>query len=79
LVEPEADLWCTPEYLVRIGTPAAGILEVAAEKQADLIVLGARSAEGHMGAATHASAATAHTVVSHARCPVLTVRPGSAT
>lgn len=75
LVEPEAELWCTPEYLVRFGSPAAGILEVAAEKQADLIVLGARSAEGHIGMATHAVAATAHTVVSHAHCPVLTVRP----
>ena len=75
LVEPEAELWCTPEYLLRFGSPAAGILEVAAEKQADLIVLGARSAEGHLGAATHAVAATAHTVVSNAHCPVLTVRP----
>lgn len=75
LVEPEAELWCTPEYLVKFGSPGAGILEIAAEKQADLIVLGARSAEGHIGAATHAVAATAHTVVSRARCPVLTVRP----
>lgn len=75
LVEPEAELWCTPEYVVKFGSPAEGILDVAAEKQADLIVLGARTAEGHLGAATHAVAATAHTVVSYARCPVLTVRP----
>jgi len=75
LVEPEAELWCTPEYVVKFGSPAHGILEVAAEKQADLIVLGARSAEGHLGAATHAVAAIAHTVVSQAHCPVLTVRP----
>jgi nucleotide-binding universal stress UspA family protein len=74
LVEPEADLWCTPEYVVRFGSAAEGILEIAAEKQADLIVLGARSAGRHIGAATHAIAATAHTVVSQAHCPVLTVR-----
>ena len=75
LVEPEAELWCTPEYLVKFGSAGAGILEISAEKQADLIVLGARSAGGHIGAATHAFAATAHTVVSHAHCPVLTIRP----
>jgi nucleotide-binding universal stress UspA family protein len=75
LVEPEGDLWCTPEYLVRFGAAGEVILAVAAEKQADLIVLGTRSAGGHLGVATHAVAATAHTVVSHARCPVLTVRP----
>jgi len=74
IVEPEADLWCTPEYLVRFGPTAEGILEVAAEKRADLIVLGAHSAGGHLGAATHAVAATAHSVVSRAHCPVLTVR-----
>jgi len=74
MVEPEAELWCTPEYLVRFGPTADGILEIAAEKQADLIVLGAHAAAGHLGAATHAAAATAHSVVSRAHCPVLTVR-----
>jgi nucleotide-binding universal stress UspA family protein len=59
---------------VRFGVPAAGILEVAAERHADLIVLGARCATGHFGAVTHAAAATAHSVISGAVCPVLTVR-----
>jgi nucleotide-binding universal stress UspA family protein len=74
LVPPDAELWCRPECAVRSGVPADGILEVAAEKHADLIVLGVRSAAGHVGAATHAVAATAHSVVSGATCPVLTVR-----
>ncbi len=74
LVPEDAALWCRPECDVRFGAPAAGILEVAAEKRADLIVLGARSAAQHLGAATHAVAATAHGVVSRAACPVLTVR-----
>jgi nucleotide-binding universal stress UspA family protein len=74
LVPADAELWCRPECDVRFGAPAAGILEVAAERHADLIVLGVRSAAGHVGAATHAAAATAHSVVSCAECPVLTVR-----
>jgi len=72
IVPLDAEMWCRPECDVRFGVPAAGILEVAAEKRADLIVLGVRS--GHVGAATHALAATAHSVLSCAPCPVLTVR-----
>jgi nucleotide-binding universal stress UspA family protein len=45
------------------------ILEVAAENQADLIVMGA-----HAGTSSHIPWAVAHRVVCHARCPVLTVR-----
>jgi len=74
LVPLDAEMWCRPEYMVKFGTPAAGILEVAAERHADLIVLGVRSAAGHVGAATHVAAATAHSVVSCAECPVLTAR-----
>ena len=74
LVPPDAELWCRPECEVRLGVPADGILEVAAERHADLIVLGVHSAAGRVGAATHAVAATAHSVVSWAACPVLTVR-----
>lgn len=74
LVPEDAELSCTPEYVVRFGQPAEGILDVAVEKNANLIVLGIRSAAGHVGAATHAVAATAHSVVAYAACPVLTVR-----
>ena len=74
LVPAGAQLWCRPECEVRFGVPADGILEVAAERHADLIVLGVHSAAGGVGAATHAVAATAHSVVSCAACPVLTVR-----
>lgn len=74
LVEPADELWCSPEYVVRFGMPAPEILQVAAEKQADLIVLGVRPAEGHLDAATHTASAIAHSVVCGAHCPVLTVR-----
>jgi nucleotide-binding universal stress UspA family protein len=74
LVPMEAELWCRPEALVRYGKPAEQITETALERGADLIVLGVRSAAAHLGAATHLSRTTAHNVVIHAKCPVLTVR-----
>jgi nucleotide-binding universal stress UspA family protein len=74
LVPPEAELWCRPEPTVRYGEPAPTILASAEELGADLIVLAVRSAAGRLGAATHLERAVAHKVVSHAKCPVLTVR-----
>ena len=74
IVPEAAELWCRPEATVRFGQPAERILEAAAEHGADLIVLGVRDAAGHLGAATHLERTTAHKVVAHAACPVLTVR-----
>ena len=74
VVPSDAKRWCHPMPLVQYGDAADGILEVATEIGADLIVLGVRDAAGHLGAATHLERATAHKVVAHARCPVLTVR-----
>lgn len=74
LVPAEAEVWCRPEATVRFGNPAARILEAATELEADLIVLGVRDAAGHLGAATHLERTTAHKLVVHALCPVLTVR-----
>jgi nucleotide-binding universal stress UspA family protein len=74
LLPKEAELWCRPEAAVEYGDPAARILEEAKNRGADLIVLGVRDASGHIGAATHLGRTTAHKVVAHAPCPVLTVR-----
>jgi nucleotide-binding universal stress UspA family protein len=74
LVPPEAELWCRPEATVRFGNPAERILDAAMELEADLVVLGVRDAAGHLGAATYLERTTAHKVVAHAPCPVLTVR-----
>ncbi|HEV2716743.1 MAG TPA: universal stress protein [Terriglobales bacterium] len=72
-LEPEhADLRWAPEPMVEFGSPADRILQTAAERDADLIVLGARP--GHIDAAIHLPWATAHKVVAQANCPVLTVR-----
>ena len=74
LVFAEAEAWCKPEYLVERGDPAERILDLANLRAADLIVLGAQPEKGIPGAATHLPIATAHKVVAHANCPVLTVR-----
>lgn len=74
LVPADGELWCVPEYVVDRGVTTEKILEVAARSKADLIVLGVRQSSGFPGAATHLPIAIAHKVVSHATCPVLTVR-----
>jgi nucleotide-binding universal stress UspA family protein len=72
LTPQEADLRYAPEPIVEFGSPADRILQAAAERDADLIVLGVRA--DHVDASTHLPWATAHKVVARANCPVLTVR-----
>lgn len=74
LVPADAELWCVPRYIVERGEAAEKILDVAARSKVDLIVLGVRQPSGSPAVATHLPIATAHKVVSHAACPVLTVR-----
>ena len=74
LVPPEAETWCKVEYVVQHGEVADIILALARERNVDLIVLGVHPEKGFPGAATHLPIATAHKVVSHAHCPVLTIR-----
>jgi nucleotide-binding universal stress UspA family protein len=74
LVPSEAELWCEPHVQVEQGAPAEKILEVSERRHADLIVLGLHRTEAPIGVATRLGRATAHKIVSHAACPVLTVR-----
>jgi len=74
LVPDEALAWCKLEYFVERGDPAERILDLANLREVDLIVLGAQPERGVPGAATHLPIATAHKVIAHAKCPVLTVR-----
>jgi nucleotide-binding universal stress UspA family protein len=73
-VPEDVQLSCPPEVSVEHGKPGKRIVEAAEERSADLIVLGVRDAAGHLSAATHFERNTAHHVVAHAACPVLTVR-----
>jgi len=72
LVPSEADRWCEPQFKVARGNAAEKIMETAIALGADLIVLGVR--EEGTGAVTHMRRTTAHQVITHAECPVLTVR-----
>lgn len=74
VVPPDVQLGIPPQVAIEYGNPAERIIEAAKERGADIIVLGVRSAAGHLAAATHVQRATAHAVVAHALCPVLTVR-----
>jgi nucleotide-binding universal stress UspA family protein len=65
LMPEEAADWCKAEYFVEQGNPAEKILELARFRESET---------GVPGAATHLPISTAHKVVSHATCPVLTVR-----
>ncbi len=74
MLPADIDLEHEPEFLAQFGVPADSILQTAAERETDLIVLGALPANGHLKAATHLGAAVAHRIIVGANCPVLTVR-----
>ena len=74
LIPQEAELWCRPLALVEHGDPALRILAAAKEHGADLIVLGVRGMDALGSVAARVQKHTAYDVVSHAPCPVLTVR-----
>jgi nucleotide-binding universal stress UspA family protein len=74
VVPASAGLEFKPRCIVERGAPENTILGVAARHDADMIVLGVRSAFGHPTAITHFSRSIAYKVVAEAMCPVLTVR-----
>ena len=72
LIPAKADLQYIPETLLEFGHAPERILKAAEEREADMIVLGAR-AYSEVGS-THLPWSAAHHVIAQARCPVLTVR-----
>ena len=74
LVPEDANLWCKPQVAVEFGEAASSIVREAHDRQVDLIVMGV-----HRGGTvvSHLPWTVVHSVVRHARCPVLTTR-GSA-
>jgi nucleotide-binding universal stress UspA family protein len=73
MIPEQAKDWCTPQFLVRWEHPAEAVLLAAAEREADLIVMGVRKARAAKLSA-HLPWPVASEVVSRAPCPVLTVR-----
>ena len=74
LVPKDAEFWCKTECFVEYGDHAEAIVAFAEKHHVDLIVMGVRAATGNPEIGTHLANRTAHKVVSHATCPVLTVR-----
>ena len=72
LIPSDAEDWCHPSAVVNFEFPSEGILHVAKEKCADLIVMGVHKRASR--AASHLPWAIAYEVMCHAHCPVLTVR-----
>lgn len=72
LIPKNAALQYPPETLLEFGSAPDCILKAAAEREADMIVLGAR-ASVEVGT-THLPWSTAHHVIAQANCPVLTIR-----
>jgi len=56
------------------GRPGHEIVATAADRAADLIVVGARAADVRVAAGPHSLGHTARFVVDHAPCPVLLIR-----
>lgn len=71
LVPDDARNWCTPTLRIGHGKAYREILNIAAEDEADLIVLGVH---GRPAIDLLFFGSTTNQVVRHATCPVLTVR-----
>ena len=71
LVPDDANLWCKPQVVVEIGAAAETIVRTAHDRQVDLIAMGVHRAGA---VASHLPWTVVHSVVRHARCPVLTTR-----
>lgn len=69
-----AGLSSPPECFVRHTSHRNGILELACEQGADLIVLGIPRSNWHSKLATHLTDSITYHIVSRAQCPVVTVR-----
>ncbi len=72
MIPPGTELAVEPEYLTGMDFLPEGILDVAAARDIDLIVMGANRISSPRIAA-HIPWALTHEVLCHAKCPVLTV------
>jgi len=72
LLPRDAALQYPPDAVLEFGSAAERILRVAAQRETDLLVLGARPAAS--AGSTHLPWTTAHQTIAYAHCPVLTIR-----
>lgn len=69
-----AGLTKPPACIVAGGAHTEAILRIAAQEQADLVVLGVHSSSWPLMSETHFVNSTAYRIATQANCPVLTVR-----
>jgi nucleotide-binding universal stress UspA family protein len=75
LIDSQANVNCTVEQQISFNLMPGAILQAVAGCHADLIVMGVKgSGIGAARTSAHLPWATAHEIVCHAPCPVLTVR-----
>jgi nucleotide-binding universal stress UspA family protein len=72
LIPRDSTLQYAPDLLLEFGPAPERILKVATDREADMIVLGARSS-AEVGT-SHFPWSSAHYVIAQAHCPVLTIR-----
>jgi len=72
LIPSKTELQHIPETLLEFGHASERILRAAEEREADMIILGARAYADV--ASTHLPWSAAHHVIAQAHCPVLTIR-----
>jgi len=72
LVPRNAALQYVPETVLEFGSTPDRILKIASDREADMLVLGARTS-AEVGS-THLPWSTAHHVIARAHCPVLTIQ-----
>jgi len=72
LIPRNQQLQYVPETLIEFGNAPERILKKAAERESDMIILGAHSSSEVGG--THLPWSAAHHVIAQAHCPVLTIR-----
>ena len=72
MVPSDHMLQYVPQTVIEFGQPANQILKIAEQREADMIVLGARDS-AEVGT-SHLPWSTAHHVIAGAHCPVLTLR-----
>lgn len=72
LIPEQSKDWCSPDYVVRWDYPPEAIVREAEKREVDLIVMSVH--RSHAGSRSHLPWPIASEVISHARCPVLTIR-----
>ena len=71
LVPTDAQHWCAPEFVLEYGSSVEAIVELAEQRNADLIVLGTRKSSA--GVLTYFKSGVAYHVMCRAECPVFTI------